>query len=166
MEVKRLRALVPFDDRHRTLIHKIKFGKKRWVIKAYRGIIRKACAENAAGGAEMILPIPLDRHRKREREFNQAEDLARLVSECTGAPILTGVIGKRGGKPQSTLKRKERLLNLKGQFYMKRAHRIKDRTVLLVDDVYTTGTTVNECAALLGRAGAREVSALILARTL
>ncbi|MBI4430539.1 MAG: ComF family protein [Candidatus Omnitrophica bacterium] len=165
--VSNVTAAVPFDDIHRTLIHAIKFRKKRWIFDLYGALIKRMPGIADHLEADLILPVPIDFLKKRVREFNQAKDLADLVERITGAPLLNNVLRRRiGFHPQSTLKRKERAENIRNRFYVRNKAAIQNKTILLVDDILTTGATVNECARTLLEAGARKVDAFVLARAL
>lgn len=121
---------------------------------------------------DFIIPVPLHPRRLRFRGFNQsallAEVLAKNITPGMDIPILQNtLIRTRYTKPQmKTRTRKERLSNLKGAFVLNRETKkaIKDTTLWLVDDVATTGTTLEECAKILKKAGARQVFGIVLAR--
>ena len=105
----------------------------------------------------VIIPVPLHPSRKRKRGFNQAEILAAVLSEQTGIPVRRDVLFRiKKTKPQKTLDPGERRDNLKGAFAV--SGRWKPcRNVLLIDDIYTTGSTIERCAGMLKKAGAENV---------
>ena len=112
---------------------------------------------------DCIIPIPLHPLKKRDREFNQAESIARLLSDQLQIPSRPELaIRTRYTETQTHLSRAKRLKNMKGAFAAGSA-RLPGR-VLLVDDVMTTGATASAVAAVLKRAGAHEVNVLTLAR--
>jgi ComF family protein len=116
---------------------------------------------------DVIVPVPLHPVRLREREFNQALLLADLLGHHLNRPVATTILVRiLATDPQTTLTRQERLRNLRQAFAVRNAQVLADRRVLLIDDVFTTGTTVNECAKALLKAGALSVSILTLARTI
>ncbi|MEC4888602.1 MAG: ComF family protein [Nitrospira sp.] len=116
--------------------------------------------------ADLIMPVPLHPSRLREREFNQSLLLADRVARHLQRPLsFTNLIRTMPSDPQSTLSRKERLNNLRRAFAVRHPEPIAQQRVLLIDDVFTTGTTVNECAKVLRQAGAGEILVLTLART-
>ena len=109
--------------------------------------------------------VPLHSAKIREREFNQADLLARPLSRKFGVVFSAGKLRKnKSGPSQSNLNRSKRLKNLKGTFSVHDHNHFNDKNVLLVDDVFTTGATVNECSRALLDAGAKTVSVLTLAR--
>ena len=122
-------------------------------------------AEPVLDGADLVLPLPLSRQRLRQRGFNQALLLARqLAPDKTDATLLLRL---RDTPAQSSLARAQRLENLHGAFAIEplRAHRVSGQRVVLIDDVMTTGATLHAAAGVLHRAGAAQVSALVVART-
>jgi len=167
LHIKSMTATVPFDDLNRSLIHAVKFHKKRWVFNVYEPFVKLRLQRADLPNIDFLLPVPIDGARKRTREFNQAKDLADQTSRILAKPVLAGVLKRRSGhRPQSLLRRKERMQNIGSQFYVKNAGNIRDKTILLVDDIFTTGATVNECARILRVAGAKEVHAFVLARAI
>ncbi len=115
---------------------------------------------------DLILPIPMHVKRLRERGFNQALLLSRRVGRSFGLNVDPLLLRKKEeSPPQAELNREERLKNLKGTFAVEDVQRVEGRKILLVDDVYTTGATVDTAARALYKAGAESVEALVLART-
>jgi len=113
----------------------------------------------------LLFRFPFTREERKKRGFNQAELLGRALSDLSGIPLLPDVLIKIRNTPtQVSLKAAERETNLRRAFMVRKAEKITGRTVMLVDDVFTTGSTLRECAAQLRRAGVREVRALTLAR--
>lgn len=112
----------------------------------------------------VLVPVPLHARRLRERGFNQADLFCRYLETATGfchQAILSRV---RFTPPQAALSREDRLINLKNVFVYQGGREIKNKKILLVDDVLTTGTTLNECARVLKQAGAKEIWGLVGAR--
>jgi ComF family protein len=114
---------------------------------------------------DLVLAVPLHPKRLRMREFNQALLLADRVAKRLALPLsLDHLVRVRATLPQTKLDRKERAGNVRRAFAVQRQPELVDRRVLLVDDVMTTGATVNECAKVLRRAGVTSVVVLTLAR--
>lgn len=112
-----------------------------------------------------IIPVPLHPQRLREREYNQSLLLADRLRHQMDIPLLLGcLIRIRPTAPQTSLSKKERLTNLRGAFSVAKPAHIQGKRILLVDDVFTTGTTLHECAKTLRRAGSGPVYGLTLAR--
>ena len=113
---------------------------------------------------DVIVPVPLHNTKKRERGFNQAHLLAQPLASEFGIPLSSRLERVRPGVSQTTLSRRERLDNVHGTFVLSRPLEFKDKNVLLVDDVFTTGATLSECSKVLRDHGARSACALTLAR--
>jgi ComF family protein len=115
---------------------------------------------------DMIVPVPLHPSRLRAREFNQSLLLADQLSRFLARPVsATHLVRISATDPQTTLTRQARLRNLRKAFAVRRPQDLREKRILLVDDVFTTGTTLNECAKALREAGTGPVFALTLART-
>ena len=112
-----------------------------------------------------IIPVPLHPSRLREREFNQSAILALVIGERLGIPVLTNILlRERHTMPQVELDMKERKKNVAGAFTVQNGELVIDKDIILIDDVYTTGSTVNECAKSLKKNGAGMVSVVTIAR--
>ncbi|MBO9649750.1 MAG: ComF family protein [Variovorax sp.] len=121
--------------------------------------------EAAIEQADIVLPMPLTNARMRERGFNQAHELAKRLAPATHDPGI--LLRTRDAPAQSELSRAQRLRNLQGMFALEplRAGAVRDRRVVLVDDVMTTGVSVFTAAEVLRRGGAAHITAIVLART-
>ncbi|MDX1410964.1 MAG: ComF family protein [Nitrospirales bacterium] len=114
---------------------------------------------------DVILPVPLHPIRLREREYNQSLLLAFPLSTQLCLPISYSTLVRiRPTTPQTSLKRKARIKNLRRSFVVTQPTILRNKSILLVDDVFTTGTTVNECAKALRKAGVSQVYVVTLAR--
>lgn len=112
-----------------------------------------------------LVPVPLHPKRERERGFNQSALLARELASRSGLEVVEkALVRTRNVPPQSTLEAVRRARNVRGIFDVKDPDRIRGRVIVLVDDVYTTGATIKECAMTLLKAGAAEVRGITLAR--
>lgn len=115
---------------------------------------------------DVVIPVPLFPTRLHEREYNQSLLLADRLSRATGVPLsYDNLIRSRDTPPQTELTRAVRLKNLRGAFTLRRPDNIAGKRILLIDDVFTTGATVNECAKTLRRARAADIYVCTLART-
>lgn len=122
-------------------------------------------AEPVEARSLTILPVPLHPRRLREREFNQSLLLAREIAKALSIPFIPdNLLRLRWTRPQIELKGEERLTNVKGAFGLKKPMEIEGKSLLLIDDVYTTGATVRECSKVLKKAGAEKVYVFTLAR--
>lgn len=111
-----------------------------------------------------IVPVPLHPRRFAERGFNQAEVFSNSVSACLGVPIMPALMRQRYTTQQAGLTRRERIKSMTDAFCVLDPALVKGKSWLLVDDVFTTGSTMQECARTLLAAGARDVSGFTLAR--
>ena len=115
---------------------------------------------------DMIASVAMTRRRKNFRGFSQTDYLAKIISKKTGIPFNKNVLIKtRETMPQVGLKAKDRKENLRGAFKTNQKYDLKGKTVLLVDDIKTTGATLNECTKMLKKAGAKKVVCLTAAIT-
>ncbi|MDA8388452.1 MAG: ComF family protein [Nitrospiraceae bacterium] len=150
-----------FEGALRTAIHSYKFAPARRLSVPLAGLLR----ESGLPRADAVTAVPLSKKRLLERGFNQSMLLARHVAKWSGAELLPhALVKKRDTPPQAGLTRKERARNLRGAFLAARGG-LTGMTVLLIDDVITTGATVRECSKALAGAGAGTVFVAALART-
>jgi len=113
----------------------------------------------------ILIPIPLTKKRLKWRGFNQAEEIGKIVSKSLNIPLVYDVLIKiKENSPQMKLNAAEREKNILGVFACKNEEKIQGKKILLVDDVYTTGATMEEAAKVLKTAGAKEVWGLVVAR--
>lgn len=136
------------------LVHALKFGKKKYVARLLGAAMSDAYIESGER-CEVIVPVPMSDAEKKRRGFNQSELIAANIGERLGMPVLPALVKVKDTPPQKELSGKARAENLKGCFAVAYGEYVKGRKVLLVDDVFTTGSTANECARMLlkGRAG-------------
>jgi len=113
---------------------------------------------------DLLIPVPLHPRRERARGYNQAALLARALGRATGRPVGSRVLRRIRHTEAQHGGQREREENVKGAFGVARPDRVQGRKVLLIDDVFTTGATVSECAKVLLAAGADEVGVYTLAR--
>ena len=146
------------------LIHHLKYAGIIEVAPILAGMLISRLAKSKLRGKKVLVPVPLHWFKKRSRGFNQAEILAKIVSYKAEIPLALALKRKKNTKSQVELTGRERRENLVGAFVCVDAAAVKDKTVILVDDVATTGTTLNECARVLRTAGARQVWGLVVAR--
>lgn len=163
---KAARAPMLYDDFSRRLVLSFKHADRIYPAPALAGWMHRAGAEFWKR-ADFIAPVPLHRWRLFKRRYNQAGLLAHELGCIAKKPVLIDVLNRKRATPiQGHLSRKQRQANVKGAFRLNTRYRqqIRDKTIILIDDVLTTGATVNECARVLLRAGAKEVNVLVLAR--
>jgi ComF family protein len=161
----RARAAVRFDDVARALVHALKYGDRldiaptlgRWMAQAGHELL---------AGADALVPVPLHWRRLWARRFNQSAALANCISAATRIPVSTALKRTRATPQQVGLSKTERAHNVQGAFRVPAAAKaeVAGRRLVVVDDVLTSGSTVDACARALLRAGAAEVDVLVFAR--
>ena len=115
---------------------------------------------------DLILPVPLHKVKQRQRQFNQAHLLAKSLSHAFAIKLNDSLLVKtKLGPAQVNLTQQERLKNVQSAFRVKDSKVLKDKNVLLIDDVLTTSATVNECSKMLLEAGVNRVEVFTLARS-
>jgi ComF family protein len=163
---QRARAAVRFDETARTLVHAFKYGDRtdlapimgRWMAQAGSMLLDEADA---------LVPVPLHWRRFWARRFNQAAELAKAIAAISHVPIAHDVLKRvRATAQQVGLKAAERAENVQGAFRVpaELRHEVRGKRLVLIDDVLTSGATVDSCARALLRAGAADVDVLVFAR--
>jgi len=151
------RSALLFTHTLREIIHHLKYSDRVSLAKPL-GDILKECLERESFTGTLVIPVPLHPARERERGFNQAE----LIAARLGRPMATRVLRRRKNTPSQTgLSRNQRKQNLASAFQVRGE---VAGSIIVVDDVYTTGATMNEIARTLKRAGAERVEVLTVAR--
>ncbi|MFQ6049963.1 MAG: ComF family protein [Candidatus Paceibacterales bacterium] len=113
----------------------------------------------------VLIPVPLGKRKLRWRGFNQAEEIAKVISKFLEIPLINNALKKeRETLPQVELTEEERKENILGTFSCQNQEKIQGRKILLVDDVYTTGSTMEECARVLKESGAKEIIGIVVTR--
>ncbi len=156
--------MCPYAPPLQDAIGLFKYHRKVSLAAALGDLLCEGLAELASPDA--IIPVPLHERRLREREYNQALLLADYIARRLRVPVsYDNLIRTRETAAQTELSRAERLKNLRRAFTVERPDEVAGKRLLVVDDVFTTGTTANECAKALRKAGSAEVEVVTLART-
>ena len=166
------RPAMPRDDRTLDLIHRLKYGREIHLAGELGKLAADAFLDPrlaaALDEAWPLVPVPLHRKRLRHRHFNQAEEISLALAKHTGLPVLRALRRSRQTETQTLLTRKQRMANLRGAFEITSAglKRITDAAAgaVIIDDVLTTGSTVNECAKTLRSAGFQRVFVVTVMR--
>jgi ComF family protein len=175
-EFRTARAAVAYDHQLMAVVHRFKYAGKIQLAGPLGGLMLNAYKRFwDREEVDLILPVPLHNAKFRKRGFNQSYLLIRrwksisapMVDKVVGIPVNTDIlIRSKATVSQTGLGRQQRLKNIKGAFRVKIPEKVIAKKVLLVDDVYTTGATVNECARVLLKAGAERVDVLTVARAM
>ena len=162
------RAALVYEGISHDLIHAFKYRNKTHLCRPLALLtIERLAGFVSARSPDLIIPVPLHRKRLRSRGFNQAVLLGNIFSDFWKIPLDRHNLRRiRWTEPQVNLSAHERRSNVKGAFYVQHPSQVSGRRVLLVDDVLTTGSTVEECAAVLKKAGAVEVIVVTVVRAL
>lgn len=154
-----------YEGAIRDLIHSFKYNQQTQLRYPLALLVLEGLSGSAAHAPHIIVPVPLHRSRLRQRGFNQAVLLGKVLSQQMSLPMLPdALVRTRPTEPQIKLSATERRLNVKGAFSVRRADSVAGKRVLLLDDVMTTGSTMDECARELKKAGAEAVFATAIAR--
>lgn len=159
--------LFRYDGIIREKIIQYKFRDKAYLNEMFVNFITKN--EKICGffkNYDIIIPVPISKNRKKERGYNQTEIIAKKIAkQMENLTFETDVIKKiKDIVPQSTLTVKERVHNVKNAYTVVNSERIREKRVLLLDDVFTTGSTVNECSKVLKENGAKIIDVLTIAK--
>ncbi len=150
------------------LIHKFKYNHKKFLIYIFNKLMVDF-AKNyiSINNLDMVAPVPLHRGKLQQRGFDQSLLLSRNLSKTLGLSHSYNILTRdKDTRQQTGLSKKQRLDNIKGAFSVKSKKVFDNKRVLLIDDVFTTAATANECAAALKKVGAKSVTLLTLAKGL
>jgi len=157
-----------YDGALRDLIHLFKYNGIKPAGPVLGQLLHQATQELAVPKEVVLIPVPLWSGKRQTRGFNQAEAIAKAFLRCRPSSSIqldtASLVRTRETASQTGLTRHQRRANVRGAFAVTKPERIRGRSILLVDDVMTTGTTVGECARVLRRAGAKEVFVATVAR--
>lgn len=143
-----------------------KFNEKSYLADFFCECIikdKKAC--EFLKDYDIIIPVPIHKKRKKQRGYNQSELIARKIAKKLDLNIYSDVLIKtKNTKPQSLMGLGERRKNVKGVYFVENKEKIRNKNVLVLDDIYTTGATANECMQILKTSGAKKVGIITIAR--
>lgn len=157
---------VIYNDPIQRLLHLFKYQQHTSIRLVFRHLLEESLRRYPVplGNFDYLLPIPLHPVRFRERGFNQSELIAGIIRKSHNIPILSNALVRtRPTRPQSFLDQKERWTNMEGAFRMKNHISINNNSILLIDDLLTTGATASAAAQTLKQAGAKRVGLLVVA---
>ena len=151
----------------RDAIRRFKFMKRKGLSEPLGILLVKYLSQSPTLEMEeidVVIPVPLHQKRQRERGFNQAHLLAEVISRYYDKPVLPALERVKNTQAQFDLDRKDRFVNIRDAFRVADNKAVYNKQVLLFDDIYTTGSTIAECAKVLKIAGAKRVEVLTLSR--
>ena len=166
MYFNELFSIFKYEEDIRKLILKYKFQNKAYLYKTFSKIIlnnKKICGNLKK--YDIIIPVPIHKKRKNQRGYNQTELIAKEISKSLNIKMENNVLIKNiNTKAQSELSKKERKDNIKGAFKVQNLRKIENKNILIIDDIYTTGSTANQCSKTLKLAGAKNIGILTIAK--
>ncbi len=165
---RRLRAVTFYEPTLREAIHLMKYEKKQIISKHLIQLLQAHLPEDfSSTDYDFLLPIPLHTNRFRQRGFNQSEQIAHGIAQVWRVPVRVDILFRiRDTAPLSRLSsHEERVKNIAGAFEIRSPDLIQNRKILLIDDIFTTGTTINETLKVLQVANPDCVDVLTLTRT-
>ena len=155
-----------YDDIIRQKIIEYKFQDEAYLYKTFAKIILKN--KKVCGFLEkydIMIPVPIHKKRRLKRGYNQAELIAKEICKNLNLELKNNVLIKQKNiVAQSELNKNERMQNIKNAFGIKNANEIKNKNIILFDDIYTTGSTVNECSRILKKVGVNKIGILTIAK--
>lgn len=158
--------LFPYKGILREKILQYKFDNKAYLARMFFEFFVKN--EKVCGflkNYDIIIPVPMTKKKVAQRGYNQSEIIARKIAKKRQIPIEKNVLQKkRNNQTQSMLKKAQRFENVKNVYKIENKQKIKEKKIVLFDDIYTTGATVNECAKILLQEGAETVGVLTIAK--
>ncbi len=148
------------------MVHRFKYGREFHLRYPLADWLLATMDDEriASQTVHAFVPVPLHERRLREREFNQATALSEIISVRTGVPVSDCLERTRYTTTQTRYDRHERMENLRNAFKLRHSADVRGQHLVLVDDVLTTGSTLDECARMLMKAGAASVRAITVAR--
>jgi ComF family protein len=162
----RARAVMRYDKHSRHLVLALKHGDRTHTAAAFGRWMHRA-GRDVLAGTDLLVPVPLHWTRLAARRFNQAALLAQAIRAAGGPPVAVDWLVRRRRTPsQGRLGPSARARNVRAAFALRPGRSVAGLRIVIVDDVMTTGATIEECARVLRRAGANSVGALTLARAL
>jgi len=158
--------LFQYDGEIRDAILNFKFNEQTYIYKSFLEFLKnneKICTQIKK--YDIIMPIPISKKRYKQRGYNQSALIARNLTKILNVDYKENVLVKiKNNKPQSELGQFERSTNVKGVYKLKETGKINKKKILLIDDIFTTGSTANECAKVLKEHNANDVGIFTLAK--
>ncbi|MDR3048901.1 MAG: ComF family protein [Elusimicrobiota bacterium] len=162
----KMRSVYSYKDNIRKLILNFKYFERTYLSKDFvSDMVETFKSEPAFKDIDLIISVPLNILRRLKRGYNQAQILAEGLSQALGKPQNARILyRKKMTKAQFKLTKQERRENIKDSFYVQNPSLLKNKTILLIDDIATTGATASACAKTLKKAGSKKVFVLTVAR--
>lgn len=163
-EFDKARSVFAYDDITAPMILNFKYNGLKSYAKDFAHMLHMVYSSSDLI-FDSVTYVPMPEERQKKRGYNQSYELCKEFSLLTGVPMIDALERTNNISKQSTLNANQRAENIKGSFKITDKKIVKDREILIIDDVMTTGATANECAKILIKSGARNVSILTIAKT-
>ena len=166
MNFENLIYIFRYEGKIRNLIIDYKFNEKAYIYETFVNfILKQEKIFEKMKSYDTIIPVPISKQRKKERGYNQSLLIAKKISNSLNIKLETRCLYKtKNIIAQSKLNKEERNLNIQNAYELKNEQIIKNKQILLVDDIYTTGNTVNECARMLQKAQPKKIDVFVIAK--
>ena len=150
----------------RNLLINYKFNEKPYLVKTFVNfLLNDKNVFEKLQSFDIIVPVPISKKRNKQRGYNQSLLIAKEISKITNQKIVTNCLYKtKNITEQSKLNKEKRIENIKGVYELKNPQILINKKVLLIDDIYTTGSTVNECCKMLQKVKTKEICVLVIAK--
>jgi ComF family protein len=159
------RFIIRYDEKSKGLIHSFKYNDKTILSKIFCKMLYTQYREFIES-SDIIVPIPMHKLKRLSRLYNQTQYLAKSLSDLSKINMISDLLIKyKYTKPQTSLNQKARKKNINNSFLVNKKYDIKGKTILIIDDVITTGSTISECAKILKKEGCRKVFVIAIAAT-
>ena len=161
-----LMYIFKYEGQIRKLILDYKFNEKSYLYLTFVNFLlkNKKIFENIKN-YDTIIPVPISKKRKKTRGYNQSLLIARKIAELTDLELMNNCLVKiKNIIEQSKLNKEDRIQNIQGVYELKNKQLIENKNILLIDDIYTTGSTVNECSKILKQGNPKKIGILVLAK--
>jgi len=163
--LRRVYALGVYDHVLKECIHTVKYHRKKYLLKLFKNRIIAFIRENMKiDEIDIITYVPMHRRKFEERSFNQSAEIASMIGRHFKIPVLELLEKTRVTEPQHLLSKGERAINVYGTFSVCGKESLEGKSVLITDDIFTTGSTMNECAKMLRSKKAKAVYGFVLGR--
>lgn len=161
-----LYSSLKYENIVREKIIAYKFGEAAYLYRTFvKIIIKNAKIYRFLQSYDIIIPVPMYKTKKNVRGYNQSELIAKEIAKTLNIKFRNNILTKiKNTKVQSTLSKNKRQENVRNVFEIINKEEIRNKKVILIDDIYTTGSTVNECARVLKKAGAKEIFVVTIAK--
>ena len=154
-----------YEGNIRKLILDYKFNEKSYLFRTFvKFLLQNEKISKKLETCDIIIPIPISKKRQKQRGYNQSLLIAKEISKKLNIPYNQNLIKTKDIIEQSKLNKEQRQKNIYGVYELKNAKKLENKKIILVDDIFTTGSTVNEASRILSNANVKEITVLTIAK--